>query len=82
MALAETEDVKPLRKGPLCSVCTLLRTMDTEDVATLTRWMDDIALNSSTISVRLKAAKLADIAGQTISRHRAGRCWEQRRGTR
>ena len=81
MALAETEDVQPLRKGPLCSVCTLLKTMDTEDVATLTRWMGDVALNSSTIAARLKAAG-RDIAGQTISRHRAGRCWEQRRGTR
>lgn len=81
MALSEAEHVEPARKGPRCSVCVVMESMDADDAATLTRWLEDVALYSSTIEERLRRVGILHISAGTVSRHRAARCWERRRAT-
>lgn len=79
MALADAESITYARKGPRCNVCALIEGMDPDDAATLARWMADTSLFSTTIEARLRATGVTHVAAQTISRHRAARCWELRR---
>lgn len=74
-ALAE---VKPIRRGPGCTVCSLLRELDDIDrQALINALRQDSGITAEQISEALRTEG-HEIMGQTLRRHRNGKCFGSR----
>lgn len=61
-------------KGPSCSVCAALRSLPPADAEALQAALADFAMTGEGISRALDAEGIR-IQGQTIQRHRRGKCY-------
>jgi hypothetical protein len=69
----DKERAEGINKGPTCTVCELLRTLDADDLAALTDALDDASLAHAQIYRALRAEGYA-IRPNTVARHRRGEC--------
>lgn len=69
----DKEREQGINKGPTCTVCELLRTLDADDLAALTDALDDASLAHTQIYRALRAEGYT-IKANTVSRHRRGEC--------
>lgn len=63
----------PTRKGPMCTVCSLLGQLDKGDRKALDGALADISYTHNGISRALRAEG-HNVASQAVSRHRKGEC--------
>lgn len=75
MALKDSLDANmKTKKGPSCTVCTLIGLMDEEDRNDLQAAFDDQIYTSMGIARALKSEGY-EVSGQSIQRHRRGDCY-------
>lgn len=70
---AALEQHKPTRKGPRCTMCDLMDTLDKRDIAALTAALADETFTHAAISRALRAEG-HKVSAITVGRHRKGEC--------
>lgn len=76
MSLAQTlaAGPRPVRKGPGCTVGTVLRSLPEDESAALAVMLSDSAWESETVARTLRDEIGVNVQGQTVARHRRGGC--------
>jgi hypothetical protein len=74
MSLADSlSAAQPMRKGPQCTVCSIIDSLSDADAATLEAAMKDTRFDAEQIA-RALTMEGHRVAGATVGRHRRGSC--------
>lgn len=74
LAAQLTQGPPPLRKGPGCTVGTLLRSLPPDEGAALAVMLDDQNWTAEAVGRLITAEVGVKVQGGTVARHRRGAC--------